>query len=80
MSESRVTIRELRNHAGHVLERVAAGEAVTVMRAGVPAAELRPLSTPTLTSDALVQRWRRLPPLDGARLRADIDDLLDQSQ
>jgi hypothetical protein len=50
-----------------------------VTRAGVPVAELRPLSTPTLTSDALVQRWRRLPPLDGRRFRADIDDILDQS-
>lgn len=72
-----MTVRDLRNHGGDVLDRVAAGEVVTVTRAGKPVAELRPLEKPTLSSEALVQRWRRLPVLDGARLRADIDAVID---
>ncbi len=77
MSDHRVTVRDLRNHGGEVLDRVAAGEVVTVTRAGKPVAELRPLQKPALTSEALLQRWRRLPALDGARLRADIDAVID---
>jgi prevent-host-death family protein len=79
MADHRVSVRDLRNHGGDVLDRVAAGEVVTVTRAGKPVAELRPLSRPALTSEALLQRWRRLPALDGARLRADIDAVIDPS-
>ncbi|HLE85784.1 MAG TPA: type II toxin-antitoxin system prevent-host-death family antitoxin, partial [Thermoanaerobaculia bacterium] len=38
---STVTIRELRNRGGDVVERVLAGESLTVTRAGTPVAELR---------------------------------------
>ncbi len=71
-----MSVRDLRNHGGDVLDRVAAGAVVTVTRAGKPVAELRPIEKPALTSEVLVQRWRRLPVLDGARLRADIDSSL----
>ncbi len=37
-----ITIRELRNHGGEVVDRVAHGEQITVTRAGKPVAELRP--------------------------------------
>jgi prevent-host-death family protein len=37
-----ITIRELRNHGGEVVDRVAQGEQITVTRAGKPVAELRP--------------------------------------
>ena len=77
MSRHRVTVRDLRNHGGEVLDRVAAGEVVTVTRAGMPVAELRPLQKPALTSEALLQGWRRLPALGGARFRADIDAVID---
>jgi prevent-host-death family protein len=79
MSEHRVSVRDLRNHGGDVLDRVAAGEVVTVTRDGKPVAELRPLDKPALTSETLLRRWRRLPALDGARLRADIDAVIDSS-
>jgi len=36
-----VTIRELRNHGGDVVDRVAAGERLIVTRDGRPVAELR---------------------------------------
>ena len=43
MSRPQVSIRELRNHGGDVVDRVAAGENLTVTRPGKPVAELRPV-------------------------------------
>jgi len=74
-----VTIRELRNHGGEVVDRAAAGERVTITRNGKPVAELRPLRGRGLSAEELVRRWRRLPPVDPERLRADIDAILDSS-
>lgn len=72
-----VAIRDLRNHGGEILDRVAGGEAMTVTRDGHAIAELRPLPRRPLQAALLLQRWRRLPAVDLARLRADIDELLD---
>lgn len=72
-----VSIRELRNHGGDVVDRVAAGERLTVTRDGRPVAELRPVRSAPLTAVALLRRWRRLPHVDGALLRRDLDDALD---
>jgi len=71
-----VTIRELRNHGGDVVDRAARGEQITITRAGAPVAELRALRPP-LSADALIDRWRRLPVIDPAALREDIDRVLD---
>lgn len=72
-----MTIRELRNHGGAVVDRAARGEQITITRAGTPVAELRPTSPPALPADLLLARWRRLPAVDPAALRADIDEALD---
>lgn len=72
-----VTIRELRNRGGEVVDRVAAGERLTVTRDGRPVAELRPVRAPGLTADQLLARWRRLPRVDPQELRRDIDSVLD---
>ena len=72
-----VTIRELRNRGGLVLDRVTRGEAVTVTRDGHPVAELRPLPRHPLPAATLLGRWRRLPAVDAAQLRADVDAVLD---
>ena len=74
-----VTIRELRNHGGDVLDRVARGESLTVTRDGQAVAELRPLRRHPVSAGVLVKRWRGLPSVDGATFRADIDRLLDGS-
>jgi len=74
---SEVAVRDLRNHGGEILNRVAAGEALTVTRDGEPIAELRPLPRRPVPARLLLQRWRRLPAVDPARLRADIDRFLD---
>jgi len=74
-----VTVRELRNDGGRVLDRVERGESLTVTRDGHPVAELRPLARRPLRASALLSRWRRLAHVDAARLRADIDAALDSS-
>lgn len=72
-----VTVRELRNHGGDVLDRVTHGEALTVTRDGRPVAELRPLPRQPLPAPILLARWRRLPTVDAAALRDDIDTVMD---
>lgn len=72
-----MTVRELRNSGAEVLARVQLGERLTVTRDGAPVAELSPLPRRSLSSEQLVERWRRLPPLDLVKLRADIDTVLD---
>jgi prevent-host-death family protein len=72
-----VAVRDLRNHGGEILNRVASGETVTVTRDGDPVAELRPLPKKPLQAERLLQRWRALPAVDPAKLRDDIDELLD---
>jgi prevent-host-death family protein len=74
---SEVAIRDLRNHGGEILDRVEGGEAMTVTRDGRPIAELRPLPRRPVQASLLLERWRILPAVDPAKLRADIDDLLD---
>jgi prevent-host-death family protein len=74
-----VTIRDLRNHGGKVMERVERGETLTVTRAGVPVGELRPLPRPRITASTLVARWRSIPAVDAQAFRADIDAVLDPS-
>jgi len=72
-----VTIRELRNRGGDVVDRVEAGERVVVTRDGKPVAELRPLSRNALTATELIQRRRNLKAVDPARLRRDTDLVID---
>jgi hypothetical protein len=42
-------------------------------------AELRALSPRGLSAEALLGRWRRLPPVDASMFREDVDRLLDAS-
>ena len=72
-----VTVRDLRNHGGDVIDRVLAGERITITRDGRPVAELRPLGRTPLTAEVLLERWSRLPALDPEGLRRDIDAILD---
>jgi prevent-host-death family protein len=72
-----VTIRELRNRGGEVVDRVTAGERLTVTRDGRPVAELRPYRSTPLSAAVLLRRWRRLPSLDADLLRTELDALID---
>ena len=71
-----VSIRDLRNKGGDVVDRAARGETITITKAGKRVAELRPLPRPTLTANVLLERWRQLPAVDPRALRRDIDELL----
>ena len=77
MAEYRATVRDLRNHGGDVLDRVAAGERIVVTRDGKAVAELSAVRSARLGREALLARWRHVPRLDGAALRRDLDALLD---
>lgn len=68
-----VSIRDLRNHGGEIVDRVERGEAVTITRAGKPVAELHPVRKAHLTAPELLARCQRLPSVDPGGLRADID-------
>ena len=74
---SEVNIRQLLNHGGEVIDRVAAGGHVTITRGSRAVARLEPLARPTLSAEALLQRWSRVPWVDPVRLRSDIDAVLD---
>jgi prevent-host-death family protein len=74
-----VTIRELRNHGGDVVDRVFRGEPVTITRAGQPVAELRPIAKPPLRAEILLARWHRLPHVDYRAMREEIDEIMDPS-
>lgn len=74
-----VTVRDLRNHGGEVLDRVERGEVVTVTRAGTPVARLTALPRPRTTAAELVARRRNLPQVHPGELLEDIDAAIDQS-
>lgn len=72
-----VTVRELRNKGGEVLDRVLHGESFAVTRDGTPVAELSPLRRRSAPPAELIARRRALPPVDPDALRRDIDEVLD---
>jgi antitoxin (DNA-binding transcriptional repressor) of toxin-antitoxin stability system len=74
-----VTLLELSQDGSRIVERARAGERIIVTMDGLPAAELGPIARPPLDAEALVRLWRTIPEMDGKRLRADIDTLLDTS-
>jgi len=62
-----------------VIDRVLAGERLTVTRSGEAVAELAPVPRRPAKARTLLERWSRLPSLDVAAFRADIDDVIDTS-
>ena len=74
---SEVSIRDLRNHGGEVVERVERGERLIVTRDGRRVAELRPLGRLPVKASVLVERWSRVPRVDPEGLRRDLDEVID---
>lgn len=74
---SEVSIRDLRNHGGEVIDRVEHGERLTITRDGREVAELRPLERRPLKAGVLIERWSRLARLDADALRRDLDQAID---
>jgi prevent-host-death family protein len=72
-----VTVRDLRNRGGEVLDRVERGERVIVTRDGRAVAELRPLPRRSARPSELIERRKGLPRVDPDVLRRDIDTVVD---
>ena len=73
------TIRDLRNHGREIIDRVMAGERLTITRSGRPVAELLPLGRRGPDGATLLARWKRLPSVDVDDFRRDLDTVLDPS-
>jgi prevent-host-death family protein len=74
-----VTVRDLRNKGGEVLDRVERGERVIVTRDGRAIAELRPLPRRSPGPAELIERRKRIPRVDPDALRRDVDAVLNPS-
>ena len=74
-----ISIRELRNHGGEVVDRAQRGEQLTITRGGTPVARLVALQRPPMPLDEVRRRWARLPQIDPVKLRRDIDAIIDPS-
>jgi prevent-host-death family protein len=73
-----ITQRELRNDSGAVLRDVQGGQTLTVTRNGTPVAELRPVPARRFVPRAVIAAAApRAPRIDFARLRADLDAVVD---
>jgi prevent-host-death family protein len=72
-----VTVRDLRNRGGEVLDRVERGEHVIVTRDGRAVAELCPLPRRSARPSELIERRKALPRVDPDALRRDIDTVID---
>lgn len=75
-----ITQRELRNDSGAILREVQAGETMIVTRNGLPVAELRAVPQRRFVARAVIAKAARYaPPVDGGRLRVELDAVVDQS-
>ena len=76
---AQTTVRDLRKRGREIIERVIAGERLTITRSGRPVAELRPLGRRGPDGATLLARWKRVPCVDVDDFRRDLDSLLDPS-
>lgn len=76
---SEVSVRDLRNYGGQILNRVEGGETMTITRDGSPVALLTPFPQPRLSAVALLESWKNIPSIDADSLRRDLDRVLDPS-
>ena len=74
---AQATITDLRNRGREVIDRVMAGEHLTITRSGRPVAELRPLGRRGPDGATLLARWKRVPRVDVDDFRRDLDSVLD---
>jgi antitoxin (DNA-binding transcriptional repressor) of toxin-antitoxin stability system len=70
-----ISQREFRNNSAAIMDAVEAGESYQVTRNGVIVAELRPLPRKRrLSAEELVERHRRLLPVDYTQMRQQADE------
>ncbi|HEY5295517.1 MAG TPA: type II toxin-antitoxin system prevent-host-death family antitoxin [Gaiellaceae bacterium] len=74
-----ITQRELRNESGEIMRGLDRGESFVVTRNGVPVGELTPIRRRRFVpAEEAVAAFRGAPPIDYARFRRDLDQLVDQ--
>ncbi len=74
-----ISQRELRNDSGEIMRKLDDGETFIVTRNGVPVGELTPLRRHRFVpAEAAVALFRTAPPVDAARFRADLDQIVSQ--
>ena len=76
---NQVSVRDLRNRGGDVLDDVERGATMTVTRNGRPVAELRPIPKARYSTDEVWEQAQRLPSVDADSWRRDIDSVIAQS-
>lgn len=75
-----VNQRELRNESGEIMRQLDRGESFIVTRNGVPVGELTPLRRHRfVAAEAAVALFRHAPHVSYDQLRADLDEIADQS-
>ena len=62
-----------------MLRKVEAGQSFTITRDGHPVAKIQPLRRRPLSREVVLERFARVPAIDGAKLRSDIDSVVDQT-
>ena len=73
-----VSIRDLRNKGGEIVDRAQAGELITITRDGHPVARLTAIKV-SLTTAQILERFKHVPRMDPDALRRDVDTLFDSS-
>jgi prevent-host-death family protein len=74
-----ITQRELRNESGEIMRALDRGESFVVTRNGVPVGELTPIRRRRFVpAEEAVAAFQGAPPVDHARFRRDLDQLVDQ--
>ena len=74
-----ITQRELRNSSGDIMRALDRGESFLVTRNGVPVGELAPVAPREfIDTRTLIALLAGVPSVDAARLRADLDAVVDQ--
>lgn len=74
-----VTVRDLRNKGGAILNQVETGTSFIVTRDGDPVALLSPLGRKPVSRDAIIKRFKNLPAIDAEQFQKDIDAIIDQT-
>ncbi len=77
--ERTITQRELRNDNAEILRALESGDSFVITRNGVPVGRLTPIARRTFVpTSELKEAFSRLPRIDYAQLRGDLDAHLDQ--
>ena len=77
--ERTITQRELRNDNAEIMRALEGGDSFVITRNGVPVGRLTPVAKRTFVpANELRQAFARLPRVEYARLRADLDEYVDQ--